>query len=157
MSLESFFDRRAVIPDLNGEGILDVIEEGSRRLKEVYNLDISADEITRHLFHRERLGSTGVGEGVAFPHARVPGVDRVCGLLGISHRGVDFKAEDGKPVHIFFFLIGPEKRPADLLQALATASKLLRQKKVRQKLLSTKEPEKIYEILLEEERKLEKE
>ncbi len=156
MSISSFLIKEAVITELNTTGVLDTLEEGAKRLRDVYHLDISAESIKDYLFQRERLGSTGLTEGVAFPHARVPGVEKVYGLLALSRRGVNFNTEEGKPVHIFLFLIGPEDRPGELLRALAAASRLLRRKKILSMLMDLKDRDKIYNYLIEEDERLEK-
>ena len=80
---------------------------------------------------RERLGSTGVGEGVAIPHARLDQVDRVCGVFARLKHAVDFDAVDGRPADLVFLLLAPEDAGAEHLKALAQVSRLFRREDIR--------------------------
>ena len=82
-----------------------------------------ADTLYRKLDERERLGSTGIGNGVAVPHCKLKKLDRVVMAIGTSRSGVDFAAVDGEPVRLFFVVLSPEKDPAAHLQSLASISK----------------------------------
>ncbi len=79
------------------------------------------------LLQRERLGSTGIGEGVAIPHGKLPGLDRLHGLFARFDRPIDFEALDGEPVDIAFLLLAPEGAGADHLKALAQVARVLRE------------------------------
>lgn len=94
-----------------------------------------AKQIAKVLEDREALASTGVGDEVAIPHGRMPGLDRVVAALGLSAGGISFDAIDGKPVRIFVAILAPEKSATDHLRALARFSKLLRDPRVRSDLL----------------------
>ncbi|MDE1900680.1 MAG: PTS IIA-like nitrogen regulatory protein PtsN [Alphaproteobacteria bacterium] len=101
------------------------------------------------LWERERLGTTGVGQGIAIPHARVPGLDKVFGYFARLPQGVAFEAIDDKPVDLVFLLLAPEDAGADHLHALATVSRLLRDAKLCEKLRSAKDAAAIYRILVD--------
>jgi PTS system nitrogen regulatory IIA component len=82
--------------------------------------------IVKAILKREELGSTGIGRGVAVPHAKHPSVDRLIGTIGVSATGIDFNSLDGENVHLFFLLVSPPDRPRDHLLALESISRQLR-------------------------------
>jgi PTS system nitrogen regulatory IIA component len=97
-------------------------------------LDATAGEITSKLMARERLGSTGVGHGVAVPHARLKGLERMHGVFVRLETPVDFGAVDEQPVDLIFALLAPADHPAEHLRALAKVSRILRQSDLREHL-----------------------
>lgn len=115
--------------------------------EQVYRLP--ADTVYRALLDRESLGPTGVGRGVAIPHARFPGVSRVIGLFMRLEKPVDFESIDRQPVDLVFALFAPEAAGAEHLKALARVSRTLRSDAVCAKLRSTFDPSAIYAILTE--------
>ncbi len=96
--------------------------------------------IERVLDEREKLASTGIGDGVAIPHGRVAGLDRFVAALAIRREGVPFDAIDGRPASIFFAVVGPEKAAGEHLKCLARIGRVLRDDAVRSRLLSATEP-----------------
>jgi PTS system nitrogen regulatory IIA component len=96
--------------------------------------------IERVLGEREKLASTGIGDGVAIPHGRVAGLDRFVAALAIRREGVPFDAIDGRPASIFFAVVGPEKAAGEHLKCLARIGRVLRDDAVRSRLLSATEP-----------------
>ena len=110
-------------------------------------------EIIKLLKERESLGSTGIGKGVAIPHAKSPKVKKLIAAFGISKRGIDFKSLDGEPSYIFFLLIAPGETPGPHLKALAKISRLLDDKFVRDKLRTAKNSQDLLTIIKEEEQK----
>lgn len=113
----------------------------------VHGLD--GGRVTRALRERELLGATGVGRGVAIPHARLPEIERVEGLFVRLDRAIDYEALDRQPVDLVFALFGPDA-PAAHLMALAAVSRVLRGEAVRRKLRSTLDPQALYAILTDE-------
>jgi len=111
----------------------------------VYGLQ--SDEVYRALQEREALGPTGVGRGVAIPHARFAGVDRVIGLFARLEKPVDFESIDRQPVDLVFALFAPESAGAEHLKALARVSRTLRSETVCTKLRSTFDTAALYAIL----------
>jgi len=105
--------------------------------------------VYKALMEREALGPTGVGRGVAIPHARFPGVDKVIGLFARLEKPVDFESIDRQPVDLVFALFAPEAAGAEHLKALARVSRTLRSEAVCAKLRSTFDPSAIYAILTE--------
>ncbi len=99
------------------------------------------------LLERERLGTTGVGQGIAIPHGKLASLDRVYGLFARLERAIDFDAIDEQPVDLMFLLLAPEQAGADHLKALARVSRLLRDGAICEKLRSSTSSEAIYALL----------
>ena len=110
--------------------------------------EISAQAVFDRLVARERLGSTGLGEGCAVPHARVPGLGRTLAAFLRLRRGVDFDAPDHEPVDLVFGLLVPDESTDEHLQALAAIARILSDEAVRSSIRSTEEPGRIREILV---------
>lgn len=101
------------------------------------------------LLERERLGTTGVGQGIAIPHAKIPQAERLYGLFARLDTPIDFDSVDDQPVDLIFLLIAPESAGADHLKALARISRLLRNKTVCDKLRGTDDKAALYALLTE--------
>lgn len=115
----------AVLYRLKAASKKQLLQKLSDRLAEVTGVD--AREISDRLFEREKLGSTGMGNGIAIPHARLEQIDRVYAVFATLDDAVDFEAAvDEKPVDLIFALLAPQEAGADHLQALAKASRMLR-------------------------------
>ena len=102
------------------------------------------------LMEREKLSSTGIGENVAIPHAKSDEVDHIIVVFAVSAEGVDFESLDQKPVHFVCLLLAPTNSTGLHLKALAHISRLLKSESLRDGILRTKDTDKIYSILLEE-------
>ena len=111
-------------------------------------LKIPARPILDAITERERLGSTGVGHGVAIPHARTALVDKVCGVFGRLKQPVDFDSVDGRPADLIFLLLAPEDAGAEHLKALAQVSRLFRRQDVRRSLRAAPDAQAMTAILL---------
>lgn len=101
------------------------------------------------LLERERLGTTGVGNGIAIPHGKLGDLDRLYGLFARLEKPIDFDSVDDRPVDLIFLLLAPEGAGADHLKALARVSRLLRDKKTCEKLRGSDEPDALYALLTE--------
>lgn len=99
------------------------------------------------LLERERLGSTGVGDGVAIPHGRIAELERLGGLFARLKQPVEFDAVDGKPVDLVFLLLAPQSAGADHLKALSRISRLLRDKEMREKLRGARSADALFALL----------
>jgi len=106
-------------------------------------------QILEVLLEREKLGTTGVGHGIAIPHGKLNSLDRLYGMFARLDAPIDFDAIDEQPVDLIFLLLAPESAGADHLKALARVSRLLRDKSVCEKLRGTEESEAIYALLTE--------
>lgn len=102
------------------------------------------------LIERERLGSTGIGNGVAVPHGKLPGLDRLYGLFARLDRPIGFEAVDDQPVDLIFLLLAPEAAGADHLTALARISRLMRDRAICEKLRGTDNADALYALLTDE-------
>jgi nitrogen PTS system EIIA component len=98
---------------------------------------------------REALGGTGVGEGVAVPHARVKGIDKSYGVFALLAEPVDFESPDGKPADLIFMLLSPEESGANHLKALAKITRLLRQPAIRAELRAARSQSALHALLVE--------
>jgi len=106
-----------------------------------------AREIYDAVLQRERLGSTGIGDGVAIPHGKLAKLSRIHAVFARSERPLDFDALDGAPVDLIFMLITPESAGADHLKALACAARMLRDPATVAALRKTRDPEAIYDLI----------
>ncbi|MEM7021873.1 MAG: PTS sugar transporter subunit IIA [Pseudomonadota bacterium] len=99
------------------------------------------------LTERERLGTTGIGHGIAIPHARLEGLDRLVGMFVRLDQPVDFEALDEQPSDLIFLLLAPSNAEADSLKALARISRMLRDQGLRQRLRKESDPRAVYRML----------
>src|SRR5579872_3680376 len=102
------------------------------------------------LIERERLGTTGVGAGIAIPHGRMAGLAAITGVFARLENGIDYDAVDSQPVDLVFMLLAPENAGADHLKALARVSRLLRNQQTCEKLRAAQSAEAIYAILIDQ-------
>ncbi len=117
----------------------EVLAELARLVTRAPGLDgANREAIRKALREREEIGSTGFGNGIAIPHCKVDGIDRFVLALGISRKGVDFDAMDGRSVHVFCAIVGPPDDPDVHLRLLATCSRVLGTGKSRYEMLSSK-------------------
>lgn len=111
--------------------------------------DYHPGEAVNVLLEREKLGSTGIGDGIAIPHGKLNIVDDLAISFGRSKEGIDFNAMDGKPVYLFFLLLAPENAAGQHLKMLAKLSRMLKDATFRKNLLEAPSKEEIYRIILE--------
>lgn len=113
-------------------------------------LKLNCAKVIEVLQQREKLGSTGIGDGLAIPHGKISSLDEIVVSFGRSKKGVDFDSLDGKPVHIFFLLLAPENSVGQHLKALARISKMLKKANFRQKLIETDSKSDLYKLIIEQ-------
>jgi PTS system nitrogen regulatory IIA component len=142
-----------VVASLESEQKLEIIEELAKLLTEDQG-DLSYEEVCQVLVEREGLRSTGVGSGIAIPHAKVKGLDQLILAVGLSRQGVDFEAVDGKPVHIFMALAAPVSSTGDHLKALAKIARLCSDPGFRERMLRCNTDQEAYLALIEEDERL---
>jgi PTS system nitrogen regulatory IIA component len=145
MNIADIISKNAVLDHLQASSKRELVQSLAERVAAVANIDERV--VFDAVWERENLGSTGYGEGVAFPHARIEGLDRVCGLFARLDEPVDFDALDGKPVDLVFMLISPENSGADHLTALAALSRILKTEGSCEKLRKARSVEELYAIL----------
>ena len=115
--------------------------------------EIDEDRLLQVLLDREALQSTGIGEGVAIPHGKFPGLDRLLASFARSSPGTDFEAVDGQPTHLFFLLVVPEHSGGQHLKALARISRFFRDASFRKRLLEARSVDEVFEAIGEEDAK----
>jgi nitrogen PTS system EIIA component len=135
----------AVIPALKVNGKKQALQELSARTAALTGESERA--ILEILLQREKLGSTGVGGGIAIPHGKLPKLTRLFGLFARLERAIDFEALDGQPVDLIFLLLAPEGAGADHLKALARVARLLRDPEIARKLRDSRDADAIYAVL----------
>jgi PTS system nitrogen regulatory IIA component len=145
MALNDIVALNAVIPALKVNGKKQAIQEIAARAAELSGL--SERTIFESLLQREKLGSTGIGHGIAIPHGKLPKLDRLFGLFARLERPIDFEALDGQPVDLIFLLLAPEGAGADHLKALARVARLLRDPDIANKLRESRDADAIYAVL----------
>jgi len=148
MKLLDVMNRETIIADLastDKKGILEEMAEPAAK-----KAGISRDDCVRVLLERERLGSTGIGEGIGIPHGKMSNLDNLILGFGRSLKGIDFDSMDGHPTHLFFLLITPENSTGLHLKVLARISKILKNSEFKSKLLSAKDRDEIFDIIEEE-------
>lgn len=140
-----FLSPAGIIPSLRAGSKKQALNELSRRAAEITG--VSDRTIFDVLLDREKLGSTGVGHGVAIPHGRLPSLSRVYGIFARLERPIDFDAVDDQPVDLIFMLLAPADAGADHLKALAKVSRLMRHEGLCAKLRGCESAEAIYALL----------
>ncbi len=145
MALTDFLSPDAIFSTLRVNGKKQALQEMSERAAHVSGLP--AREIFDSLLQRERLGSTGVGDGIAIPHGKLAKCTGIFGIFARLERAIDFEALDGLPVDLIFLLIAPEAAGADHLKALATIARVLRAPNLAAQLRATRDASAIYSLL----------
>jgi nitrogen PTS system EIIA component len=149
MKILDILPKKAIIPDLKGRTKKQVLDELiDALLQEKPELD--RERLMAVLLERERLGSTGIGDGIAIPHGKLKDLDQLILSFGKSALGVDFESMDGKPVHLFFLLVAPENCTGIHLRALARIARLLKNAPVRRRLTSVGTQDEIYAVIQQE-------
>lgn len=149
MDITTLISPESVIPNLKVTSKKQALQELAREAATLTGLHERA--VFDTLLERERLGTTGVGNGIAIPHGKLPQLGRLHGLFARLERPIDFEAIDEQPVDLIFLLLAPESAGADHLKALARVSRLLRDKGMCEKLRGTDTAEGLYALLAESE------
>jgi PTS system nitrogen regulatory IIA component len=135
----------AIIPSLKVNGKKQALQELAAKAAQISGHSEKA--IFETLLQREKLGSTGVGNGVAIPHGKLPNLNKLFGLFARLERPVDFDSLDGQPVGLIFLLLAPEGAGADHLKALARVARVLRDPDTARKLSESRDAEAMYAVL----------
>lgn len=154
MKLLDFLLTEATIDDLAAREKAEGVKEMVAKLVEVEALEKKQlKPVTEAVMARESLGSTGIGKGVAVPHAKHRAVTKVTGLVALSRSGVEFAAIDGELVHLLFLVVSPPDKPAEHLQALERIAVLLRDENLSKFLKRARNREEVAELLAEADQK----
>jgi PTS system nitrogen regulatory IIA component len=150
--IAEFLKAEAIVPELNAQTKSDILRELSAALARS-NPAISPTRLASVLEERERVNSTGVGEGVAIPHGKLQELSTLSASFGVSHAGIDFEAHDKKPTFLFFALVAPENSAGLHLKALARISRLFRNASFREAILQARGAQEIYSLIVQEDAK----
>ena len=146
MKLSKFCDENLIAFDLKSEAKNDVIEE-LVDLAANSSLVKDRDELLQDIIHRENMVTTGIGYGVAFPHAKTKATKGIVIAFGRSQKGIDFDAMDKKPVYVFFLIAAPEDAIGAHLNVMARLSYIMKSEENRQKLMTVNSPGELLTIL----------
>ena len=147
MNLANLIDSHSVLRSLKAQNKKQLLQELAHAASTVTGVDQRI--IFETLFQREKLGSTGLGAGIAIPHGKLKALSKVHGLFARLATPIEYESVDGQPVDLVFLLLAPEQAGADHLTALAKISRLLRDREFAAKLRGTDTSEGLYAILTE--------
>lgn len=147
MELADLITPDSVLATVKASGRKQALQEIGHRACDVYGLNCGT--VVDGLLAREKLGSTAMGSGVAIPHTRLTGLDRIVGVFARFDKPIDFEAADGEGVDLMFALLAPEEAGADHLRALAKVSRVMRDPAIRAKLRSTTDAQELYALITE--------
>lgn len=142
----------AIIPAMRATTKGDALQELAKLLANLHP-EIDGLRLVQVLLDREALGSTAIGEGIAIPHGKLPGVTNVVAAFGRSADGLEFDSLDGKPTRLFFLLVAPEDSAGIHLKALARVSRLLKDKSFRDRLATGGTQEQLFAVIKQEDEK----
>ena len=149
MKIMDFLSSDAITVELKATDKKSAIVELVEILKTTKKVK-KTDGIIEVVLEREKLGSTGIGQGVAIPHGKTDVLQEQVGALGVSRKGIEFNSLDGEPVHIIFLLVGPVEVAGQHLKALSRISRLFKDKFLRQAIRDAKTKEEIIKIIQQE-------
>lgn len=153
MRLTDVLKEDFILTDLKSRKKAELLEEMISNISErVGGLD--RKKVLETVIERERLGTTGIGNGIAIPHGKVKGVDEIRVFFGRSKKGIDFDSMDKMPVYLFFMILAPENSAAAHLKILASISHLFRNQDLRASLMKAESRSEIYEIIAEADKKI---
>jgi nitrogen PTS system EIIA component len=148
MPLDDLLVPGSVLPALRVNGKKQAVQELSARAAAVTGLP--ERDVFDAVLQRERLGSTGIGAGIAIPHCKLPKVTKLHGVFARLEKAIDFDALDGEPVDLIFLLVAPEAAGADHLKALARMARLLRDPAITAKLRALRDADGIFALLTQQ-------
>jgi len=148
MKLSELIDEDYILPELKAKDKKGVLEE---LVDALVRREPSIDKKTlvKVLLERERLGSTGIGDGVAIPHGKFHGITQPIISFGRSRKGLDFESMDGEPVFLFFLLVAPENSASIHLKALAKIAKILKNSAFRKALMEAPSKKELYQTIIQ--------
>ena len=152
MKIAEFLREDLILPELRSTDKASALREICEAIARA-NPNLSAARLCDVLLEREKLGSTGVGDGIAIPHGKLAGLQGLLAAFGRSRAGIDFQAIDGKPTNLFFVLFAPENSAGIHLKALARISRLFKTPSFRAAILEAKDAAAIHRQIADEDAK----
>lgn len=153
MKLSEIIDEDSIIPELTARDKKGVLEELAEAVTH-QQPSLDKGSLVKILLERERLGSTGIGDGVAIPHGKFHGLRAPVIIFGRSRMGLDFDSMDGEPAYLFFLLVAPEDSASIHLKALAKIAKILKNSTYRRILMDAPTKNDIYQFLMQNDEEL---
>ena len=148
MKLSDILEEDNIIPDLKAKDKKGVLEELAEAIAS-HEPSLDKNSLVKVLLERERLGSTGIGDGVAIPHGKFPAVTQPIISFGRSRKGLDFDSMDGEPAFLFFLLVAPENAASIHLKALARIAKILKNGAFRKVLMKAQNRQELYKTIIQ--------
>ena len=145
MKISEALLKETIIVDLKASDKKAVLEELSRPVADIAG--IGPKDLVTVLMERERLGSTGIGGGIAIPHGKLKKLDKLVLGFGLSREGIDFDSMDNRPAHIFFLLVTPENSTLLHLEVLAGITKLLKNDDFKRRLMRVSDADEVLEVV----------
>ena len=152
MKITDILKKEYIIEDLVSSDKESTLDELSSFLKDK-GMVSNKETLQSALMEREALGSTGIGENVAIPHAKISAIDQIITVFGRSIKGIEFDSLDKKPVHFIYLVLAPMNSSGQHLKVLARISRLLKNKSLRESIISATEANQIYAIIADEDSK----
>ncbi len=153
MKLSQMLSIENIIPDLKAKDKRSVLEELAGVLSQ-NEPGLDKETLVKGLLEREKLGTTGIGDGVAIPHGKFNGIKYPIISIGRSKKGLDFDAMDGRPVYLFFMLVAPENEANLHLKALARIARIARDEAIRRTLMESTTKESMYNAIIQHDTEL---
>lgn len=153
MKIVDILSPDALVPEMKATSKVEALRELVEALHRSHP-EIDQNRLVEILLDREELGSTAIGEGIAIPHGKLPGLTNVLAAFGRSTKGIDFESLDGSPTGLFFLLVAPEDSAGVHLKALARVSRLLKDKGFRESLFAAKNRDDLAAVIKAEDDKL---
>jgi PTS system nitrogen regulatory IIA component len=153
MRVADILTEELVVPELLSNSKTEVLHELAHHLA-TQHPEIDEERLVTVLLDRERLGTTAIGEGIAIPHGKLPGLKGVVAVFGRSLKGIDCYSLDGALTKLFFLLVAPEDSAGIHLKALARVSRLLKDRTFRERLLQSASQVELHRVICEEDARL---
>lgn len=153
MQLSEIFVKQNIIPALKAKDKKGVLEELAESIVNQEH-SIEKNALVKVLMEREKLGTTGIGDGVAIPHGKLGNIDQPLISFGRSKDGLDFDSMDGQPSFLFFLLVAPDNSSGVHLQVLAKIAKILKNNDFRNELMAASDTEELYQTIIRTEQEL---
>ena len=152
MKITDILDKKLIIADLFSKNKKGVLEELVSHLAQ-HEGKVHKDELLKILLEREKLGSTGINDGIAIPHGKLQSIDGLLAVFGRSREGIDFGALDNKLSHLFFLLVAPESSAGAHLKALARISRIAQNGAFREGCMKAETKGDLFQLIVEEDKK----
>lgn len=152
MKIQDILQKNAIITNLDSPDKSALLTQMGKYLASLYDVK-DQDLIVRKILDREAEMSTGIGYGIAIPHARIEGIDRVFMIAGRTVKGIDFNSIDEQPVHLVFMMLSPSNATSEYTQLLSSLSRIMSYEEIRSSLVETDDPEKFLDVIIRGENK----